>query len=150
MKRLKSAVYPGSFDPIHSGHINVIKRACKLFDILYVAVSFNIDKQNQTPITMRTQRVKKIISKLKLKNVKVVVNKALTVGVLKQLKCNCIIRSLRDTQDFNYEMRSARINNYLDHNIETICFFADDKLKQISSRDIRESQRQIKLLKVHQ
>jgi pantetheine-phosphate adenylyltransferase len=114
-----------------------------LFDVLYVVVSFNVGKPQQTPVLKRFQQVKKIISKLKLSNVKVMVNKSLTVDLLKQLKCNYIVRSVRDTQDFKYELELAQINHYLDKNIETLLFVADTKLKNISSRTIRETQHQI-------
>jgi pantetheine-phosphate adenylyltransferase len=147
MKSIKSAVYPGSFDPIHPGHINIIKRASRLFNLVYVVVSFNFDKPKQTPLLERYQNVKTTIAKMHFKNVKVVMNKTLTVNALKQLKCNYIIRSIRDTNDFDFEMRSAKINHYLDHNIETILFFADKNLKNISSREIREAKRQVRLSK---
>jgi pantetheine-phosphate adenylyltransferase len=143
MKHFKSAVYQGSFDPLHTGHIDIITRASKLFDMLYVVVSFNVGKSQQTPVLKRFQQVKKTISKLKLANVKVMVNKSLTVHLLKQLKCNYIVRSVRDTQDFKYELELAQINHYLDQNIETLLFVADSKLKNISSRTIRETQHQI-------
>jgi pantetheine-phosphate adenylyltransferase len=143
MKQFKSAVYPGSFDPLHTGHIDIITRASKLFDVLYVVVSFNVGKPQQTPVAKRFQQVKKAISKLNLSNVEVMVNKSLTVHLLKKLKCNYIVRSLRDTHDFKYELELAQINHYLDKNIETLLFVADSKLKNISSRSIRETQHQI-------
>jgi pantetheine-phosphate adenylyltransferase len=147
MKNIKSAVYPGSFDPIHPGHINIIKRASKLFDLVYVVVSYNLDKSKQTPLLERYQNVRTIINKMHFKNIKVMMNKTLTVNALKQLKCSYIIRSIRDTNDFECEIRSAKINHYLDNNIETVILFADKNLKSISSREIREAKRQVRLSK---
>ena len=79
MNRSKQiAIYPGSFDPIHEGHINIIKRSSILFDKLYIAVSYNVDKAKQTDINSRFYQVKKTVKKLNLKKVQVVKNTGLT------------------------------------------------------------------------
>jgi len=75
MKVCRNAIFPGSFDPLHEGHLDIIKRACKLFDKLFVVVSYNVDKPNQTNLIKRYQQTKKIIDDLKLKNVEVLYNK---------------------------------------------------------------------------
>ncbi|MDR3257773.1 MAG: adenylyltransferase/cytidyltransferase family protein, partial [Mycoplasmataceae bacterium] len=82
MKQLRKAVFPGSFNPIHSGHINIIRRAANLFDYLYVVVSKNIDKKYEYKLEQRLINVQKIVDKLKLKNVKVVSNTGLTIDLV--------------------------------------------------------------------
>ncbi|MDR2369447.1 MAG: pantetheine-phosphate adenylyltransferase [Mycoplasmataceae bacterium] len=140
------AVFPGSFNPLHHGHIDIIKRAAKLFDCLYVAVSHNIDKKTTVNITKRFQTVKTKIAKLKLTNVEVVLNEGLTITLLKQLKCKYLVRSIRNLKDINYEINMAQNNYLLANNIETIFFVASSKLKDISSTNQRELSRQKQLL----
>lgn len=134
------AIYPGSFDPIHEGHINVIKRSSVLFDKLYVAVSHNVDKAKQTDIDNRFYQVKKTIKKLNLKNVEVVKNIGLTIKFAKKLKCNYIVRGLRNVNDYKYELNMAKIHKMLDASIDTILFITCKELSKKSSTNIRTIQ----------
>ena len=106
----KFAIFPGSFDPLHKGHINIIKRASQLFDVLYVAVSFNSAKK-QDNLDARYQKVVVKLKSLKLRNVKVVKNETLTVDKAKELNCKYIVRSVRDLKDYKYEMMIAQNNH---------------------------------------
>ncbi|MDR3330148.1 MAG: pantetheine-phosphate adenylyltransferase [Mycoplasmataceae bacterium] len=147
MKQLRRAVFPGSFNPIHSGHINIIKRAANLFDYLYVVVSQNIDKKYEYKLKQRLLTVTKAVNKLSLKNVSVVSNDGLTVDLVKKLHCQYIVRSIRSSKDIGYEISMAQNNNLLNHKIETIFFVADSKLKDISSTNRKELIRQRQSIK---
>ena len=142
---IKKAIFPGSFDPLHSGHINIIKRASKLFDILYVAVSFNSAKK-QDNLDIRFKKVDTKIKTLKLKNVKTVKNKTLTVKKAKERGCKYIIRSVRDLKDYKYEMMIAQNNHKLNKNVETILFFAEKDLQKVNSTSLRLEVEKIKKL----
>ncbi|MDR0675126.1 MAG: pantetheine-phosphate adenylyltransferase [Mycoplasmataceae bacterium] len=143
---LHSAVFSGSFNPLHNGHINIIKRAAKLFDQLYVAVSHNIDKKTNSNIQQRFQIVMQKVDKLKLTNVKVLLNEGMTINLVKRLKCRYLVRSIRNTKDIDYEINMAQNNYLLANNVETIFFVANSKLKNISSTNQRELLRQKQLL----
>jgi pantetheine-phosphate adenylyltransferase len=140
------AVFAGSFDSMHNGHIDVIKRASKLFDYLYVAVSENIDKKYTLSNNKRFQIVKRRIEGLNLKNVSVVENNGLTVDLVKRLKCQYLIRSIRNSKDVGYEINMAQNNFLLNQKIETIFFVASSKLKDISSTNQKELVRQKKMI----
>ena len=142
---LKIAAFPGSFDPIHAGHINIIRRAAKLFDKLYIIVSHNHMKKERTPLLKRYQLAKNIISKLDLKNVDVIFNKKeWTIKFIKKYKCQYLIRSIRDIKDFKYELDIANVHRMLDESIETILFIANNKMRKVSSTYINEIDKKIK------
>lgn len=132
------AIYPGSFDPIHEGHINIIKRSSILFNKLYIAVSYNVDKVKQTDIDSRFYQVKKTIKKLNLKNVQVVKNTGLTIEFAKKLKCNFIVRGVRNINDYRCELNMAKVHKMLDASIDTILFIASKELSKKSSTNVRE------------
>lgn len=141
----KKAIFAGSFDPLHKGHIDIIKRSAKLFDVLYVAISFNTAKK-QDNLNARFKKVSAQIKKLKIKNVLVVKNTTLTVKKAKELKCKYMIRSVRDYKDFKYEQMIAQNNYKLDKSVETILFFANEDLKKTNSTSLRAEIAKIKKL----
>lgn len=143
---LTKAIFPGSFDPIHKGHIDIIKRASKLFDVLYVVVSINIDKK-QSNLEKRFLEVKAKIKSLKLKNVFVEKNNSLTVDFAKKYKCQYLVRSIRNELDMKYEIDLAQANYYLNNKLETIFFVSDPLLKKISSTGMKSISKTIKQLK---
>lgn len=144
---LKIAAFPGSFDPIHAGHINIIKRAAKLFDQLYVIVSYNHIKKQRESLAKRYQLTKQTIDQLDLKNVKVIFNKKeWTIKFIKKYKCQYIVRSIRDIKDYPYELNIAKIHHMLDESIETVLLIADNKLKELSSTSVSEIDKRIKQL----
>lgn len=138
MKKQRKAMFPGTFDPIHSGHINVIKRCAKLFDKVYVVVSCNWYKPKSSPIMVRYAKTKKAIDKLHLKNVEVVINNGLTVDFAKKNNVSCIIRSIRNSTDAKYEIDMAQVNHNLSNKIETILMLPQQNLINLSSSAIRK------------
>ena len=134
---MKKAIYPGSFDPIHQGHIEILKKGIKLFDFIYVVVSFNKEKTNQTNLEKRFENVK---TKLKnFKNIKVLMNKDKPTAFLaKQLKVNFLIRSCRNNTDFKYELELALGNKTIFKDLETVLIVPDLKNVNYQSRLIAQ------------
>jgi len=137
----KVAIYPGTFDPITYGHIDVIKKGLKLFDKIVVAVSDVENKNYLFNAVERIQIVKKaIFSDLKLskKKVTVISFNTLTTDVCKKYKSNIILRGLRAVSDFEYEFQLAGMNRKLNNNIETLFLMSDVENQIISSRFVKE------------
>ena len=124
----KVAIYPGTFDPITYGHIDVIKKALKLFDKIVVGVSNVSNKNYLFSSEERINIVNKAIFKdLKLskKKISVVSFSSLTTDLCKKYKSNIILRGLRAVSDFEYEFQLAGMNRKLNNNIETIFLMSD-------------------------
>ena len=120
---MKTAIYPGTFDPITYGHIDVIKKSLKIFDRVVVAAAENINKNYLFSIDERVEIIQSLLFKdLKLNKKKIVVVpfNSLTINLCKQYKANVIIRGLRAVSDFEYEFQLAGMNKKLNENIETI------------------------------
>lgn len=131
------AIFPGSFDPLTNGHLNLIKRAAKICDELVVAVLTNTAKQ---PLFTPEEKVALIKDAIRhVDNVTVVsVQATLTVKVVRQLGADCIVRGVRNESDFSYERDIAAMNAHLSPTIETITLFARPKYAFISSSMIKE------------
>ncbi|MCQ2747847.1 MAG: pantetheine-phosphate adenylyltransferase [Mycoplasmoidaceae bacterium] len=137
MKKQVIAMFPGTFDPIHKGHLDIISRASKMFDKVYVVVSINIYKNTAETISKRLEKVKAEVKKLKLSNVVVEKNKNLTVTFAKKHSVSIIIRSIRNAKDATYEIDMAKVNHCLNQKIETILMLPRQSLKTLSSTSIR-------------
>ena len=137
----KIAIYPGTFDPITFGHIDVIKKSLKLFDKIVVGVS---DESNKNYLFNSGERIeivnKALFKDLKLnkKKIKVVSFGSLTTDLCKKYKSNIILRGLRAVSDFEYEFQLAGMNRKLNQNIETIFLMSDVENQIISSRFVKE------------
>ena len=137
----KVAIYPGTFDPITYGHIDVIKKALKLFDKVVVSVS---DVSNKNYLFNSKERIeivnKALFKDLKLnkKKILVVSFNSLTTDLCKKYKSNVILRGLRAVSDFEYEFQLAGMNRKLNNNIETIFLMSDVENQIISSRFVKE------------
>ena len=138
---MKTAVYPGTFDPITYGHIDVIKKSLKIFDKVIVAAAENINKDYLFSIEERVDIIKNSLFKdLKLnrKRILVVPFNTLTIKLCKQYKASVIIRGLRAVSDFEYEFQLAGMNKKLNEKIETIFMMSDVENQIISSKFVKE------------
>ena len=137
----KVAIYPGTFDPITFGHIDVIKKGLKLFDKIVVAVS-DVDNKNYLfDIYERIEIVKKaLFSDLKLnkKKIMIIPFSSLTTDLCKKYKSNIILRGLRAVSDFEYEFQLAGMNKKLNSKIETMFLMSDVENQIISSKFVKE------------
>ena len=137
----KIAIYPGTFDPITYGHIDVIKKALKLFDKIVVGVS---DVSNKNYLFSSEERIeivnRALFKDLKLNKKKIIVVSfgSLTTDLCKKYKSNIILRGLRAVSDFEYEFQLAGMNRKLNQNIETIFLMSDVENQIISSRFVKE------------
>ena len=137
----KTAIYPGTFDPITFGHIDVIQKSLKIIDKVIVAISNGNQKNYLFSIDERIEIVNKaLFSDLRFnKNkIKVVSFNSLTTELCKKYKSKIILRGLRAASDFEYEFQLAGMNRKLNNNIETIFLMSDVKNQIISSRLIKE------------
>ena len=135
------AIYPGTFDPITNGHIDVIKKALKLADKIIVGISDGNEKNFLFPIDERYKIVKKALyGDLKLAKSKIQVIKfnSLTTELCKKYKSNLILRGLRAVSDFEYEFQLAGMNRKLNNKVETVFLMSDVENQIISSRFVKE------------
>ncbi|HCW53196.1 MAG TPA: pantetheine-phosphate adenylyltransferase [Clostridium sp.] len=133
---MKVAVYPGSFDPITNGHLDIIKRGAKIFDEVVVAVLVNIDKKYLFETNERVELIKRVTKDIK--NVKVVSFDGLLVDFLNEYNANILLKGLRNSIDFEYELQMAFMNNQLDSNVETICMMSSAENLHISSSCVKQ------------
>ena len=139
MKR--NVLYPGTFDPITYGHIDLIKKALKIVDTVIVAISENSNKNYLFNSDERLEIVEKALYKdLKFnsKKVKVITFNSLTTQLCKKMKSKIILRGLRAVSDFEYEYQLAGMNKNLDNNIETMFLMSDIENQIISSNFVKE------------
>ena len=137
----KTAIYPGTFDPITYGHIDVIKKALKLFDKLVVAISDSENKDYLFSPEERIEIVKKALFldlKLKKNKIEIISFNSLTTDLCKKYKSNIILRGLRAVSDFEYEFQLAGMNRKLNNNIETLFLMSDVENQIISSKFVKE------------
>ncbi|WP_345974070.1 pantetheine-phosphate adenylyltransferase [Sulfurimonas sp. HSL3-7] len=135
MTNPKIALYPGTFDPITNGHLDIIKRACDLFDEVIVAVADSRDKKPMFTLNERVRMVKASVEELA--NVRVVGFDNLTVDLAASLEAKIIIRGLRAVSDFEYELQLGYLNNSLDKSLETVYLMPNLKHAFVSSSIVR-------------
>lgn len=133
---MKTAIYAGSFDPITIGHMDILRRACNIFDKVIVLVSVNKDKKYRST---KEERVKMILDSIgEFKNVEVDSYDGLVVKYAKEHGSKFLIRGLRVVSDFDYEWKIASANEYIDSSIEIVFFMAHSQTSFISSSAINE------------
>ena len=138
---MRTAIYPGTFDPLTYGHIDVIKKSLKIADRLIVATTDNVNKEYFFTIDERLSIINNSLFKdLKLnkKRIKVVPFNILTINLCKKYNASIIIRGLRAVSDFEYEFQLAGMNKKLQKDIETIFLMSDIENQIISSRFVKE------------
>ena len=135
--KMKTAVYPGTFDPVTNGHIDIIERALKLFDKLYVIVG---DNPQKAPTFTANERVDMLKETLKQHNDRIEVEhfEGLLLSYVKKKSSNVVIRGLRAISDFEFEFSRALLNRELEKDIETIFIMTKDDYAFLSSSIVKE------------
>ena len=133
---MSNAIYPGSFDPLTNGHLDIIKRASKIFDKLYVVVADNSMKKYFFTTEERIEMVKKSCEDLP--NVEVIYTDGVVIHKAKELGCKVIVRGLRAVTDFEFELQLAAANEHIDNEIETMFLMASSGKNFISSSFVKD------------
>jgi len=135
---MTKVLYPGSFDPITKGHMNIIKQASELFDEVVIAVLQNPMKKNGFfTLEERIEIIKELYNKVD--NIKVVFGEGAAVDIAVLNECKAIVRGLRGLSDYDYEVQLAHINKDIsDNKVNTVCLFADNEYQFISSSMVKE------------
>ncbi|MDX2003350.1 MAG: pantetheine-phosphate adenylyltransferase [Chitinophagales bacterium] len=132
----KIAVFPGSFDPITIGHVDVVKRAAPLFDKVIIALGNNTSKKYYFSFEQREKWMRDIFKDLP--NVEVMAYQGLTVNFTRSVNARYLIRGIRNAADFDYEKTIAQLNKSMAPELETICIISDPEMSHISSTIVRE------------
>lgn len=133
---MKIAIYPGSFDPITKGHLDVLKRAADIFDKVIIVVSVNVHKESFLPLKDKLNLIKE--SCKDIPNIEVDSFNGLTIEYAKKRNANVIIRGLRAVSDFEYEMQLSQANSALCNEIHTVFLITKPKYNFISSGTVKE------------
>jgi pantetheine-phosphate adenylyltransferase len=135
---MRIGVYPGTFDPITKGHIDIIRRGAKLVDKLVIGVSTNPSKSPLFSLDERVNHVRAAAKDVTAAQIEVVAFNSLLMDFAVREKASIIIRGLRAVSDFEYEFQMAGMNQKLNHEIETVFLMADVALQAIASRLVKE------------
>jgi pantetheine-phosphate adenylyltransferase len=133
---MKIAIYPGSFNPFHEGHVSIVQKSLNMFDLVYIVVTQNPDKELLNNFELNHKNIQELFKE----NSKVIVliNKTKLTGTLaNELGANFLIRSARTKIDFDYELNLANANNFVNNTLETVILFPTYDYKDISSTLIR-------------
>lgn len=133
---MKIAVYPGSFDPITNGHLDILKRALNVFDKVIVLVANNPKKQTTFDVNERMKTIKNVTKDMK--NVEVDSTEGLVVAYAKKVGATALVRGLRAVTDFEYELQMATTNEFVDSSIDMVFFMTHLENTFISSSSVKE------------
>jgi pantetheine-phosphate adenylyltransferase len=136
---MRIAVYPGSFDPMTNGHVDLVRRGCHIFDRVLVAVLCNTEKAPLFTVEERVAMTKEVFRREP--KVKVKAFSGLLVDFLRKEKTNIVLRGLRVVSDFEYEFQMALMNRRLDPEVETVFLTPKEELSYLSSRLVKEVHR---------
>jgi pantetheine-phosphate adenylyltransferase len=134
--RVRLAIYPGSFDPLTNGHVDIISRGARLFDRVVVAILLNAGKQPLFSVDERVAIVREVFAETP--NVEVDTFQGLLVEYANERRANVIVRGLRAVADFEYELQMALMNRHLSEDLETVFMMPAEKYTYVSSRLIKE------------
>ena len=130
------AIYPGSFDPITNGHLDILKSGSEIFDKVIIAVSYNMNKKGFLTVEERVDLIKKCVNNLP--NVEVDSFEGLTVEYAKRKGADVLLRGLRTSFDFEYELQLSQTNNALNKDLKTVFLITKPEFNFISSSMVRE------------
>src|SRR5690242_17482027 len=130
------AIYPGSFDPLHNGHVDIIQRGSRLFDRIVVAILLNIEKSPLFSVAERVDIVREVFREYP--NVEVDTFDGLLVEYARRKRAGVIVRGLRAVSDFEYEMQMALMNRHLNPDVETVFMMPAETYTYVSSRLVKE------------
>ena len=133
---MKTAIYPGSFDPITNGHLDILKSGSEIFDKIIIAVSYNVNKKSFLTVDERVELIKKSV--VHFKNVEVDAFEGLTVEYAKKKGADILLRGLRTSFDFEYELQLSQTNNALNKDLKTVFLITKPEYNFISSSMVRE------------
>ena len=136
----KIGIYPGTFDPLTNGHLNIIQRSLKVVDQLIIGIADNFNKKPLLSIKEREEIILNDVSSLKLDTKKIEIHsvKGLLIDFAKNHNANCIIKGLRAVSDFEYELQMTGMNFQLNSDIETVFLMSSDNHSFISSNLVKE------------
>jgi pantetheine-phosphate adenylyltransferase len=133
---MKIAIYPGSFDPVTFGHLDILERALKLFDKIFMTIAHNSTKNPLFTVEERLILLQQATKSYK--NIEVTSFQGLLVDYVRQRKATAVVRGLRAMTDFEYELQLALMNRKLDENMETVFLMPNEKYTYLSSNVVRE------------
>ena len=138
--RMRRAIYPGSFDPVTNGHLDIIQRGCKLFDEIIIAILVNPDKQPLFSIEERREMLKEALSEIKDGDCRLVIDafQGLLVKYAVERDADAIVRGIRAISDYEYELQMALMNRRLEPRIETVFMMSAEAYSYVSSRLVKE------------
>lgn len=137
---MRRAIYPGSFDPVTNGHLDIIERGCKLFDEIIIAILNNPEKHPMFSVEERREMLVEVLPKINSDDCRLVVEdfQGLLVEYAKQREVQTIVRGIRAVSDYEYELQMALMNRRLEPAIQTVFLMAADKYSYVSSRLIKQ------------
>jgi pantetheine-phosphate adenylyltransferase len=133
---MRSAIYPGSFDPVTNGHLDVVERARKLFDEVIVAVAHNDEKEPLFPLQERLDLLQQTVGRIE--NIRIAQFEGLLVEFARAQKACAVIRGLRAVSDFEFEFQMALMNRKLEGSVETMFLMPKEEYTYLSSRLVKE------------
>ena len=133
---MRSAIYPGSFDPVTNGHLDVVERARKLFDEVIVAVAHNDEKEPLFPLQERLDLLQQTVGRID--NIRIAQFEGLLIEFALEQKASAVIRGLRAVSDFEFEFQMALMNRKLEGSVETMFLMPKEEYTYLSSRLVKE------------